>query len=318
MKKNITKISAYLMALIILIYLSYALPKWLPGDFVTAMYSCSNVILTEKQEADLREFYSSDEDFSSYLKRVVTLDLGYSYGFLSSIKSLIGESLPWTLLLLGIANLISIFSGFIIGVETAWRKGSRVEKSSVGVMTFFEGLPEIGTGVILLAIFGLHLQWFPSSGAETAYAEFSTGAKIVDVLHHLALPLITLIIAYIPGNALLVRNTMIMVLGKQYILTAKSKGLPEIRVRYRHAARNAILPLVTRIGMRMGFMITGALVVETIHSYPGLGTLLFNAISTRDIPLIQSIVLFSSMGVLLINMGLEFVYVIIDPRIKDA
>lgn len=318
MKKHLSTLIAYGTALIILTYLSYALPKLLPGDFVTAMYASSQVILTETQETELRAFYSDDLDFKSYCLRVVTFDLGYSYAFLSPIGSLISDSLVWTFFLLGCANLISFIAGFLIGVETAWRKGSRLERKTIAIMTFFEGFPEIATGLILLAVFALHLQWFPSSGAETAYAEFAAGAKIFDILHHLTLPLVTLIIAYIPGNALLVRNTMIMVLGEQYILTARSKGLPDIRIRYRHAARNAILPLVTRIGFSIAFMITGALVVETIHSYPGIGTLLFNAIGSRDIPLIQAIVLYSSLLILFINMLLEFVYGIIDPRIKDA
>ncbi|CCK82058.1 ABC transporter permease [Desulfobacula toluolica] len=318
MKQKSFTVIAYTTALLILIYLSYALPKCLPGDFVTAMYSCSNVILTQQQETQLKEFYSDNEDFKTYLFRVITLDLGYSHAFLAPIWTLIKESLPWTILLLGGANVISLVAGFIIGVETAWRKGSRFEKNTVGSMTVLEGFPEIATGVILLAVFALHLQWFPSSGAQVAYSDFTMGERLTDILYHLALPLLTLVIAYIPGTALLVRNTMIMVLGEKYILTAKSKGLPNIRIRYHHAARNAILPLVTRIGLRMAFMITGALVVETIHSYPGIGTLLFTAIGTRDLPLIRAIVLYSSMGVLMINLLLEFVYPIIDPRIKDA
>lgn len=318
MKKHRSVFIAYGTALLILTYLSYALPRCLPGDFVTAMYSCSNVSLTQQQETRLRSFYSDTEDFKTYLFRVITLDLGYSHAFLSPIWTLILESLPWTLLLLGVANVISVVAGFLIGVETAWRKGSRIERNTIGSMTVLEGFPEIATGVILLAVFALHLQWFPSSGAQVAYGEFTMCEQLVDIVHHLALPLLTLVIAYIPGNALLVRNTMILVLGEKYILTAKAKGLPNIRIRYRHAARNAVLPLVTRIGLRVAFMVTGALVVETIYSYPGIGTLLFTAIGTRDLPLIRAIVVYSSMGVLLINLALEFVYPLIDPRIKNA
>jgi len=132
------------------------------------------------------------------------------------------------------------------------------------------------------------------------------------------LPLATLILAYFPGNFLLTRNSMMMVIKKPFVTTARAKGLPAWKVRYFHAARNALLPLVTRFGLRLAFMVTGALVVETIFSYPGLGTLLFNAIQARDLPLIQAIVLVSSLMVLATILCLEIVYRIIDPRIQHA
>jgi peptide/nickel transport system permease protein len=140
----------------------------------------------------------------------------------------------------------------------------------------------------------------------------------VDVGHHLALPLCTLVLAYFPGNFLLTRNSMMMVIMADYVKTARAKGLPPLRIRYVHAARNALLPVVTRFGMRLAFMITGALVVEKINAYPGVGTLLYNAISSRDLPVIQSVVLMSSVIILAIFFALEFVYRVIDPRIQHA
>ncbi|MDD4071954.1 MAG: ABC transporter permease, partial [Desulfobacterales bacterium] len=134
----------------------------------------------------------------------------------------------------------------------------------------------------------------------------------------LILPLFTLVLSYFPGNFLLTRASMAMVLKEQFIQTARAKGLPPSRIRYAHAARNALLPLVTRFGLRIAFMVTGALVVETIYAYPGLGTLMFNAIAVRDLPLIQGIVLFSSLTILFINLLLEYVYGWLDPRVKDA
>ena len=181
-----------------------------------------------------------------------------------------------------------------------------------------EGVPEIGTGVALLLVFALYLGWFPASGAETAYSVHSPIERVWDVARHLVLPLTTLILAYFPGNFLLTRGSMVMVLREQFVQTARAKGLPPARVRYAHAARNALLPMLTRFGLRIAFMVTGALVVETIYSYPGLGTLLFNAIAVRDLPLIQGIVLFSSLMVLIVNLALEYVYGWIDPRVSYA
>jgi peptide/nickel transport system permease protein len=306
------------LAVLAMIYLSYSLPRLLPGDFVTTMYSSSNVTLTAEQEAALRAYYTEEPGFGHYLVKLFRLDWGFSYAFLTPISTLFFSALPWTLLLLGTANVISMIIGFVSGVEAAWRPDSRLEKGMVGGMTIIEGIPEISTGVILLVVFALKLQWFPAAGGETAYAELSLYAWFADVGHHLALPLATLVLAYFPGNFLLTRNSMMMVIKAPFVTTARAKGLCARRVRYGHAARNALLPLVTRFGLRLAFMVTGALVVETIFSYPGLGTVLFNAIQARDVPVIQAIVLVSSLMVLMIILGLEVVYRMIDPRIANA
>jgi peptide/nickel transport system permease protein len=309
---------AYLLAALLMIYVSYSVPRWLPGDFVTAMYSSSHVTLNAEQEEGLRAYYTQRQGFGQYLVDLFTLQWGYSYAFLTPISKLVGEALPWTLLLLGSAHFLSMAFGFLAGVETAWRRGGVIEKAGVGTMTVIEGIPEIGTGVILLLLFALHLGWFPAAGGETAYVTLTAGQRIMDMGRHLALPFATLFLAYLPGNFLLTRGSMVMVLKEQFIETARAKGLPPLRIRYAHAARNALLPMVTRFGLRIAFMLTGALVVETIFAYPGLGTLLFNAIAMRDLPLIQGIVLFSSLLVLFVNLALDFLYGRIDPRVKDA
>jgi len=316
--RRLSLIITFGLAALAMIYLSYSLPRLLPGDFVTAMYASSPVTLSAAQEAELRAFYTQDPGFCNYLFKLVKLDWGYSYAFLTPVSALFLEAFPWTLLLLGTAHIISISIGFIAGVEASWRQGSRLEKGFVGGMTLLEGIPEISTGVILLVIFALNLQWFPAAGAETAYAKVSFWVRMTDIGHHLALPLATLVLAYFPGNFLLTRNSMMMVIKAPFITTARAKGLPSRRIRYAHAARNALLPLVTRFGLRLAFMITGVLVVERIHSYPGLGTLLFNAIQARDLPVIQAVVLISSLMVLAIILALELVYKIIDPRIEYA
>ncbi len=308
----------FCLAALFMTYLSYALPRFLPGDFVTAAYSASQVTLTAEQETALRAFYGQDDGFGHYLSRVARLDWGYSYAFQTPVSALFFQALPWTLLLMGSAHIISMFMGFVAGVEAAWRRNTSFEKGMVGGMTVLEGIPEICTGVILLFVFALQLQWFPAAGAETAYAEKDFLAHVVDVGHHLALPLCTLVLAYFPGNFLLTRNSMIMVIMADYIKTARAKGLPPFRIRYVHAARNALIPVVTRFGLRLAFMITGALVVERINSYPGLGTLLYNAIQSRDLPVIQAVVLMSSLIILAIILALEFAYRIIDPRIQYA
>ncbi|MGQ9687455.1 MAG: ABC transporter permease [Desulfobaccales bacterium] len=309
---------AYALAALVMIYLSYALPRLLPGDFLTSLYSGAPATLTAEQEQAIRDFYTLDEGFGRYLARLASLDWGYSYVYLTPNSRLILEALPWTLVLMGSAHLLSMFLGFLAGVEVAWRHGGPLEKGLVGGLTILEGLPEISTGVILLVIFALYLQWLPAAGAETAYAGLTLGPWLLDVARHLVLPLATLVLAYLPGNFLLTRASMLLVLKEPFVGTARAKGLPPWRVRYAHAARNALLPVITRFGLRLAFMVTGALVVETIYSYPGLGTLLFRAIGSRDLPLIQGIVLLSSLLVLAVNMVLEIAYCWLDPRIRHA
>jgi peptide/nickel transport system permease protein len=323
MKLSTTTISAhlvwpYLLAGLVMVVLSYNVPRMLPGDFVNAMYASSHVTLNAEQEAALRATYTRQDGFGHYVIRLFTLKWGYSYAFLTPISTLILDALPWTLLLVGSAHLISMLFGFMAGVEAAWRRGGYGERAGVGLMTVMEGVPEIGTGVLLLLVFALSLGWLPASGSESAYVRLTPLEWVWDVVRHLALPLATLILAYFPGNFLLTRGSMVMVLREQFVQTARAKGLPPVRVRYVHAARNALLPMITRFGLRFAFMVTGALVVETIYSYPGLGTLLFNAISMRDLPLIQGIVLISSLMVLFINLVLEWVYRRIDPRVRHA
>ncbi len=308
----------FCLAALFMTYLSYALPRFLPGDFVTATYATSQVPLTAEQEAALRIFYGRNEGFGRYLVRVVRLDWGASYALKTPVSALFFQALPWTLLLMGSAHIISMIMGFVAGVEAAWRHNSFLEKGMVGGMTVLEGIPEICAGVILLFVFALKLQWFPAAGAETAYGEMNFSAHVVDVARHLALPLCTLVLAYFPGNFLLTRNSMVMVIMADYIKTARAKGLTPFRIRYVHAARNALIPVVTRFGLRLAFMITGALVVEKLNSYPGVGTLLYNAIQARDLPVIQAVVLMSSLIVLAVILALEFAYRIIDPRIQHA
>jgi peptide/nickel transport system permease protein len=308
-----------LLSALFMIGLSYFLPKLLPGDFVTAMFAASeDIALTAEQEEELRAYYRQQEGFGRYLLNLVQLNWGYSYAFSAPVSQLFFEALPWSMLLLISANVLALLAGFIAGVEAASRRNSRFERSLVGGSTILEGIPEICTSVILLALFALHLGWFPAAGAETAYADFTAWERFVDILHHLALPLFALFLAYFPGNFLVTRSSMVMVISQAYIKTAQAKGLSRLRIRYAHAARNCLLPLVTRFGLRLAFTLTGAFVVERLHSYPGLGTLLFNAIHLRDLPVIQSVVLVASLMVLLVIMVLELIYSSLDPRVSHA
>jgi len=307
---------AYLLAALLLTYAAYQLPGLLPGDYVTAMYAGSEGGLDAEQLQALRDRHAEQAGFLDYLGQLATLDWGHSLAHHEPVSRLIFAALPWTLLLMGCAHLLSTILGFIAGVEAAWRRGSRLEKVGVGGMTILQGVPPIGSGVLLLMIFSYQLGWLPAAGGMTPYVTLDPAARLLDLLQHLALPLLTLLLAFLPGHFLLARASMVLVLQQPFMEVAQAKGLSALRVRYCHGARNVLLPMTTNFGLRLASMMTGALVVETLFAYPGLGTLLFNAIAMRDLPLIQGIVLFSVLAVLAVNLVLDLLYARLDPRTK--
>ncbi len=313
-------LTAYLLTVLVLVYASFALPRMLPGDAFIAMYGGGHVAVEAQDEEALRaseRYNAASETFPQYLGRLARLDWGVSTAYETPVFSLIMDALPCTLLLMGTAQLLSMTLGFTLGVEAAWRHDGVLDRLLTSLMTFLEGIPELSSGVLLLLVFALWLGWFPAAGGETVYSGLPLWERILDILHHLCLPLATLVLAYLPGSALLSRAAMLMTLRQPFMLTATAKGLPPWRRRYAHAARCALLPVVTRLGLRLAGMLTGVLVVESIHSYPGLGTLLFQAVSMRDLPLISGITLFSSLGILTVALALEKAYPCLDPRLRQ-
>jgi peptide/nickel transport system permease protein len=311
-------LTAYVLAAGLLVVLSHGLPRLLPGDFVSAHWERGDVFLDADRTAALRERFGTAESFGGYLSALARGDWGRSLALEKPVLGLIGAAFPWTLLLMGSAHLLSSLGGFLAGVEVAWRRGSPLEKGSVAAMSLLDGVPELVSGLLLLLLFALRLEWLPASGAQTAYAELAGAAWLADLLRHLALPLLTLVLAYLPGNFLLARASMLLVISAPYLEMARAKGLPPRRVRYRHGARNALLPLVTRFGLRFSLMVTGALVVETLFAYPGLGRLLVEAVAQRDLPLARGIILCSSLLVLALNLAVELLYRRLDPRVSHG
>ncbi len=305
-----------LASLLLCVFLSYFIPALLPGDFVTAMYSSSHVVLSAEAEAELRRELDLDTGFFTYLSRLVRFDLGHSFSTDRPVTPLVLRALIWTLVLAGTAHILSAVAGFFLGVESAWRKGRPGDSSILAGMTFLEGIPELAWSILFLIVFALSLKWFPAGGGMIDYGTWSE--KVASVLWSGALPLLSLFLSYMPGQYLMMRNSMITVLGEPYLTAARARGIPPVRVRYRHAARNALLPGITRLGLRLAFMVTGVIVVEAVFAYPGIGTLLYEAVEARDLPLIRGIFLFSSISVLAMVTFLDYVYRVADPRLKEG
>lgn len=280
------------------------------------------IAMTPELKAHLIERFALDQplgqQFGAYLLALVQGDAGYSYYYNSPVLSVVLGRLPWTLLLVGTALIISTLLGIVLGIESGWRRGSRRDKSLLTGLMTVSGFPDFFLGILLLIGFGVTLGVFPLSGAITPYSGLSGVVLVLDVLHHLFLPATALTLSYLGASYLLTRNTMITVLKNPYIFVARAKGLRDRRIRYQHAGRNALLPVITQTGIQLGRMVTGAIFVEMVFAYPGLGYLTYEALLARDYPVLQGVLLIVAVSVLIANFLVDLSYPKLDPRIRYA
>ncbi|MDD4331114.1 MAG: ABC transporter permease, partial [Methanosarcinaceae archaeon] len=214
------------------------------------------------------------------------------------------------------ASLISTSLGVGLGTLSAKNRKKGRDRILMSFLNAFAEIPSFLLGLILLLIFSVYLRLFPLAGALTPFADYSGPAKqLLDILYHAFLPVLTLSLAQLTGVYLLTRNTLITVTTKDYIRTAKAKGLGEKLVWNRHALRNALLPVVTRTGFMIGIMMGGVVLVETVFAYPGIGLTLRSAVVARDYPLIQGILLVIAISILLCNLLVDKIYGKLDPRV---
>jgi len=319
-KRNLT---IYAIALLLILGLNFLLPRMMPGDPLMAIYGKDALVqMTPDLQADLVERFSLDESmwqqFGAYFVALFKGDLGYSYHFNEPVFDVILGRLPWTLLLVGLSLILSTILGIVLGIESGWRRGSKTDKTMLGGIMALNGFPDFFLGMVLLLVFGVSLGILPLAGAMTPYSGLSGGALVLDVLKHLLLPLAALTLAHLAGGYLLTRNTMITVLKEPYMLTARAKGLPSRVLKYRHAGRNSMLPVITMTGIWLGRVVMGELFIEIIFSYPGLGYLTYEALLARDYPVIQGVFLLGATLVLAANFLVDLCYPRLDPRIRHA
>jgi peptide/nickel transport system permease protein len=205
-----------------------------------------------------------------------------------------------------------------MGIYSGWRRGSAVDIGSMTTSLVFYSMPEFWLGIILLIVFATYLGLFPTGGLQSVTGEFSGIGRVTDYINHLFLPALTLTLAYVGEYYLVMRSSLLDVLGEDYVTTARAKGLREKLVLRRHAVRNAMLPTVTIIAINFGFVIGGAITVETVFSYPGLGLLTFEALQAKDYPLLQGTFLFFSLAVIAANLVADLLYGYLDPRVREA
>ena len=270
----------------------------------------------------LRQQFGLDQplivQFLRYVGDLFTGDLGTSYVYNQPVSALIVDKIGPTLLLTGTAAVISIALGLWLGQLAAWRRGSWFDKIQTGIALTFWSVPTFWLGLILLLVFGGMLHLFPAGGMTTAGSDLVGPAYVLDVLRHLALPVITMVAVVYAQYLMVMRASVLEEMSADYLTTARAKGLPEDQVRTRHAVPNALLPTVTLIFLHAGGLIGGAVTVETVFSWPGLGFLTFTGLNAPDLPLLQgTFVVFSSI-VIIMNFVADLIYRVLDPRLKAA
>ncbi|HEY1012815.1 MAG TPA: ABC transporter permease [Herpetosiphonaceae bacterium] len=323
MRYVLRRIGFYLVAAWASLTLNFIIPRLMPGDPASAIFARFKGQLQPDQIQSMREAFGFTdapllEQYVSYLSHAVRGDFGTSISaFPASVTSVIGSGLVWTLLMGMTALIISFALGSLLGMVSAWRRGGLLDNVFPPLLIFIGSFPFFWLAMVALYFLGFKAGWFPLRHAysDTIRPGFNF-TFLQSVFSHLVLPACSIILVSIGGWVLGMRNTMINVLGEDYITFASAKGLTPRRVMFQYAARNALLPNMTAFGMALGFVLGGQIIVETVFSYPGLGYLLIRAVSNLDYPLMQGIFLMITLAVLGANLIVDLLYVRMDPRVR--
>jgi peptide/nickel transport system permease protein len=319
------RLGFYLLAGWAALTLNFFLPRLMPGDPATALFARFKGRLSPEAVKGLREAFGLTDaplirQYFTYLNHVLHGDLGTSVAYFPApVSTVIGGGLTWTLFLAGTAVILSFAIGTLLGVAAAWWRGGWVDTILPAFFAFVGAFPYFWLAMVMLYVLGFQLRLFPLGHA---YGDDLTPgwnlAFMADVWRHAALPMGSIVIATLGGWMLGMRNTMISILGSDYVALARAKGLKPSRVVLRYAARNALLPSVTGFGMAIGFVLGGSLLTEIVFSYPGQGYLLVQAVRNQDYPLMQGIFLVITLAVLGANWLVDLVYVWLDPRTREV
>ncbi len=303
--------------ILFVILFNFFLFRVVPGDPVTRIARMEGLTL-EQREA-LSAEYGLDKpvlaQLPTYIASTLTLDFGNSFGSGRPVTEEIGERVGKTALLVGVSTVGSIVVGLLLGVYGAWKRGSAFDTGSMTTSLLLYSVPEGWLSLVLLMVFGSMLGIFPIGGYRST-SNLTGVAYVTDVLNHLVLPALALTLAYVGQYALIMRSSLLDVMGEEYLDVARAKGVREEHVLWRHAVPNAVLPIFTLIFYSFGYIVGGAVVVESIFSWPGLGNLTYKAITTQDFPVLQASFLLTSASVIVCNLIADLMYVYLDPRVR--
>ncbi len=306
-----------LLSLAMIVVLGFLLFRALPGNAVQTMTRGRPVSADQIRELEARLGLDRPlpEQFLRYLGGVLRGDLGTSYTFNVPVAEKIAERVGPTLLLVGVGTLVAVVLGLWLGVRSAWRRGSRFDRVSTGVALALWSVPTFWLGLLLLsATSGL----FPSGGITYPDTPPDFFSQAVDTAHHMVLPVVTLVAVVYAQYQLVMRSSLVEEMTADHLLTARAKGLREDRVRRHHAVPNALLPTVTLVFLHLGLVVSGAITVETVFSWPGLGLLTYEALRGPDLLLLQGTFVVLAAAVVVMNLVADLLYRVLDPRVRAS
>jgi peptide/nickel transport system permease protein len=317
------RVGFYLFTAWAAITINFFLPRLIPGDPVQSLIARSHGMLDTSAIRSLYVLFGLDTDqnifqqYFSYLGQLFRGDLGLSFTFFPTpVSEVISDALPWTLGLVGLTTIISFFLGTFLGVIAGWWRGSWVDMV-MPATTFLSSIPYFWLGLVAITFLADQGGAFPSSGGYDPGVVPSWDMDFVwSAVYHSLLPAITILISSMSGWILSMRNMMLTVSSEDYITVAHAKGLSERRVMISYAARNALLPNVSGFALSLGLIVGGTLLVEIVFSYPGVGFQLFQAVGSKDYPLVQGIFLIITLSVLVANLFADLIYLVLDPRTR--
>ncbi len=320
------KLANALLTLAFVLVFDFFLFRVIPGDPADLLVRGTDVFTPPPLKLVTRELGLDKplpQQFLIYAEDTLTLNFGKSFSFRGQdVKSVIAERIWPTLLLVGTATIASAAIGLVIGIYCGWRRGSRFDVGFLGFALFVYAMPEFWFAILVLLAFssgvGPFPAIFPTGGYETAASDLTGLDHIVDVLNHMVLPFFVLTVAYLGQYALIMRNSMTYVMNDHFIMTARAKGDREGQILWRHVVPNALLPTFTVVMLSLGFIFGGAISVEYVFSYPGLGQLTVLAIRSKDFFLLQALFLLFSSAVIIANLIADILYSQLDPRVRAA
>src|ERR1700677_3320336 len=318
----IRRLIFYVITAWVALTINFFIPRLMPGNAVQAIlakfpdlqpsaYHALEAMLGVGHPGSIWHQYAT---YARYVSRFTFGTFVAEYP--AQVSTLLGETLPWTITLVGTATVIAFVVGTVLGIAAGWRHGGGLDRVLPGLM-FLQAIPYFFFALILLELFALKLHVFPvGQGYGQGLIPGWHWDFISSAIYHSLLPALTIVLTSIAGWMLQMRNVMITTTGEDYVVAAQAKGLHDRRVIFTYAARNAILPQLQGFGLAIGFVVSGALIMEIVFAYPGIGLLLLNAVSSDDFPLMQAIFLVIVFAVLIANFVIDLLIVFIDPRVR--
>ena len=318
----VRRVAAAIATILAIVVINFVLFRLMPGSPERVILHGTPNVTPEILQAARHRWGLDDpvfpDQFVKYLGATVTGDLGYSFVARGqTVTAVLAQRIWPTVLLFGLGEVLAIILGLALGAYSGWRRGGIVDFLGNGISLLLYATPYFLIGMALLLLFGVELRWFPTFGMATAGATYDNEVDhLLDIASHLALPLATVALGLIGEYSIVMRSSIVETMSEDYITTARAMGLRDGRVLRAHAIPNALLPTVSLVAINLGYVVAGAITVEVVFNWPGLGTLTVQALTARDYPVLQGVFLLLSISVVLANLLADLVYSVLDPRVR--